>query len=267
MITIDINPVLISFGHMAIHWYGVIVALAILVAIWLVSMEARRKGFSESHLDNMTTWVIIAGFMGARLLHVVDHWSFYSREPIRALYIWEGGLAIWGAVLGGLLAMALFAWRHSLRLGFLADMVAPGLVLGQAIGRAACIITGDAVGAPTSGPLGLAYVRPEAMVPELGVYYAPLPLYEGIGNLAILALLWRLRRKHLPDGLLFLMYLGLYGLQRFIVGFSSSYQIVTWGMTQSQIIALLGLAVAIPLALSKWRSYMKLASVRVLSRE
>lgn len=267
MFTINIDPVLVSFGHMAIHWYGVIVVLAILAGVWLVSWEARRKGLPDSRLDSMITWVIVAGFTGARLLHVIDHWSVYAADPVRALHIWEGGLAIWGAVLGGLVAMALFAWRHGLRLGFLADMVAPGLVLGQAIGRVACIITGDAVGVPTDGPLGLAYVRPGAMVPQLGVYYTPVPVYEVVGNLLILGLIWRLRQKSLPDGLLFLVYLALYGVQRFVVGFGSSYQIVAWGMTQSQIIALLGLAVSIPLAYLVWRLHARATTVLVSSQD
>jgi phosphatidylglycerol:prolipoprotein diacylglycerol transferase len=168
------------------------------------------------------------------------------------LYIWEGGLAIWGGVAGGLMAVALVAWRRGWRLSRLLDAVAPGLVLAQAIGRVACIVTGDAMGKPTTGPFGFAYTNPNAMVPQLGVYYTPMPVYEIIANLGIFALLWQLRKKSWPDGLLFLVYLALYSLERFLLAFTSSYQVIAFGMTQSQITALVGLAVAVPLIIWVW---------------
>jgi phosphatidylglycerol:prolipoprotein diacylglycerol transferase len=84
-------------------------------------------------------------------------------------------------------------------------------------------------------------------VPQLGVYYTPLPVYEIIANLGIFAVLWKLRKRNWPDGLLFLVYLTLYSIERFLLAFTSSYQIVGWGMTQSQIVALAALAVALPL--------------------
>jgi len=92
----------------------------------------------------------------------------------------------------------------------------------QAIGRVACIITGDAMGKPTTGPFGFAYTSPNAMVPQLGVYYTPMPVYEIIVNLGIFAVLWQLHKKHWPDGLLFLVYLALYSLERFLLAYTSS---------------------------------------------
>jgi phosphatidylglycerol:prolipoprotein diacylglycerol transferase len=191
--------------------------------------------------------------IGARLFHVLDHWPHeYAMDPVRALYIWEGGLAIWGAVVGGLMAVALLAWRRGWKLPRLLDAVAPGLVLAQAIGRVACLITGDAMGKPTTGPFGFAYTSPNAMVPQLGVYYNPMPVYEIIANLGIFALLWQLRKRNWPDGLLFLVYLTLYGIERFLLGFTSSYQVIAFGLTQSQIVALIALAVAMPFIVRMW---------------
>jgi phosphatidylglycerol:prolipoprotein diacylglycerol transferase len=163
------------------------------------------------------------------------------------LYIWEGGLAIWGGVAGGLVVAAILAWRKGWRLPRLLDAAAPGVVLAQAIGRVACVITGDAMGKPTNGPFGFAYTSPNAMVPQLGVYYTPMPVYEIISNLAIFILLWQLRKRNWPDGLLFLNYLILYSVERFFLAFTSAYQIMAFGLTQSQIVALISLAVAIPL--------------------
>jgi phosphatidylglycerol:prolipoprotein diacylglycerol transferase len=178
------------------------------------------------------------------------------------LYIWEGGLAIWGAIVAGLIAVAILAWRRGWRLPALIDAAAPGLVLAQAIGRFACIITGDAMGKPTTGPFGFAYTSPNAMVPQLGVYYTPMPVYEIIANLGIFFLLWRLRKRNWPDGLLFLLYLTLYSLERFFLGFTSSYQIIAFGLTQSQIIALISLIVAIPIIVRMQLHRRKLAFSR-----
>jgi phosphatidylglycerol---prolipoprotein diacylglyceryl transferase len=248
MITIGIDPVIFSIGHFMIRWYGVIVTIAIGAGLWIAWREAKRKGLDEKHFNDVIIWVIIAGMIGARLFHVIDHWPHeYANDPIRALYIWEGGLAIWGGVIGGGVALAIFARRRHLRLSFLFDLAAPAVVLGQAIGRFACIITGDAMGKPTTGPFGFAYTSPDAMVPQLGVYYTPTPVYEIIMNFIIFGLVWRLRKKNLPDGVLFLIYLTLYSAGRFVITFWSSYEIVALGLNQAQLISLVALIVGVPL--------------------
>lgn len=248
MVTIGMDPIIFSVGHLHIRWYSLIVLTAIAVGVWLAAREAVRKGFKKEDIYDAAIWVILGGMIGARLFHVLDHWpDEYAANPVRALYIWEGGLAIWGAVVGGLIVLAILARLRVWRLPKLLDAVAPGLVLAQAIGRVACMITGDAMGKPTTGPFGFAYTNPNAMVPQLGVYYTPMPVYEIIANLGIFALLWQLRKRNWLDGLLFLIYLSLYSVERFLLGFTSSYQIIAFGLTQSQIVALISLAVAAPL--------------------
>jgi phosphatidylglycerol:prolipoprotein diacylglycerol transferase len=186
MITISIDPVIFSIGHFALRWYGLIQMTAVGIGLWLVGREAERKGFSKSEIYDAAIWIMLAGLLGARLFHVIDHWPHeYAMDPIRALYIWEGGLAIWGAIVGGLIAVVIVARKRRWKLPRLLDAFVPGVVLGQAVGRVACIITGDAMGPPTSGPFGIAYTNPSAMVPQLGVYYTPMPVYEIIANLAI----------------------------------------------------------------------------------
>lgn len=248
MLTITLDPIIFSIGYLHVRWYSLIVLIAIAVGVWLVAREAARKGFNKDDFYDSVIWIILGGLSGARLFHVLDHWSdTFAANPIRALYIWEGGLAIWGGVFGGLIVAAILAWRKGWRFPRLLDAAAPGLVLAQAIGRLACVITGDAMGKPTSGPFGFAYTSPNAMVPQLGVFYTPMPVYEIIANLSIFVLLWSLRKKNWPDGLLFLVYLLLYSVERFFLAFTSSYQIMAFGLTQSQIVALISLAVAIPL--------------------
>jgi phosphatidylglycerol:prolipoprotein diacylglycerol transferase len=248
MININIDPVIFSIGHFMLRWYGLIVVTAIVIGVWLTAREAERKGFRKEEIYDSAVWVILAGLVGARLFHVLDHWPHeYASDPVRALYIWQGGLAIWGGVVFGVIAVAILAWRRGWRVAALLDAAVPGLVLAQAIGRIACVITGDAMGKPTAGPFGFAYTNPNAMVPELGVYYTPMPVYEMLANLGIFALVWQLRKRNWPDGLLFLVYLSLYSLMRFFLAYTSSYQIIALGLTQSQFIALAALGIALPI--------------------
>ncbi len=248
MVTISIDPIIFSIGHFHLRWYSLIVMTAIVVGVWLATTEATRKGFTKDDILDAAMWIVLGGLIGARLFHVIDHWpDEFIANPLRALYIWEGGLAIWGAMAGGLAVIAVLAWKRGWNLPRLLDAASPGVVLAQAIGRFACIITGDAMGKPTNGPFGFAYTNPEAMVPKPGVYYTPMPVFEIIANLGIFILLWQLRKRKWPDGQLFLVYLILYSIERFTLAYTSSYLIVAFGLTQSQIVALISLAVALPL--------------------
>ncbi|RIK32546.1 MAG: prolipoprotein diacylglyceryl transferase [Anaerolineae bacterium] len=242
MFTVSIDPIIFHVGPFALRWYSLILLTAITVGIWLVAREAERKGFRKEDIYDAAVWIVVGGLIGARLFHVLDHWSDkFAANPIRALYIWEGGLAIWGAIIGGLFVGALIALRRGWYFPKLLDAAAPGLVLAQAIGRIACVITGDAMGKPTTGPFGFAYTSPNAVVPQLGVYYTPMPVYELVVNLGIFAVLWGLRKRNWSHGRLFLVYLTLYSLERFFLAFTSSYRIIALGLTQSQIIAIFGL--------------------------
>ena len=248
MLTISLDPIIFTIGHFHLRWYSLIVTTAIGIGIWLAVREAGKKGFNKDEVTTNLLWIVMAGMIGARLFHVIDHWSDeFAANPIRILNLWEGGLAIWGGVLGGLIATAILARIHRWNLPLLLDAFVPGLVLAQAIGRIACIITGDAIGKPTSGPFGFAYTSPNAMVPQLGVYYTPTPVFEILMNLAIFALLWNLRKKNLHVGALTLIYLATYSFVRFFIAFTSSYQIIAFGLNQAQIISVLVLAVTLPL--------------------
>lgn len=250
MITIPIDPIIVSFGHLAIRWYSLIIMAAIGAGLFIALREADRKGFSREAIYDMFLWLMLGGIFGARLFHVIDHWKdTFAANPGRILNIWEGGLAIWGAVVGGLITLAILAWRRQWKLAFLLDLLAPALVLGQAVGRLACIITGDSVGKPTTGPFGFAYVSPNAMVPQLSVFYTPTPVYEFLLNLSIFAVLWRLRKNRMPDGALFFIYLSLYSVGRFLITIWSSYQTFAFGLNQAQFLSLIALAISIPVLL------------------
>jgi phosphatidylglycerol:prolipoprotein diacylglycerol transferase len=247
MVTVTIDPILFHLGPFAIRWYSLIIMAAVVAGVFIAKREAERKGFSTEHLYDIAGWLFIGGLIGARLFHVIDHWETFAANPAQILMVWEGGLAIWGAVAGGLITLVLLARKNRWNLPKLLDLFAPALVLGQGIGRLACVITGDAVGRQTSGPFGLAYTSPHAMVPELGVYYTPTPIYEFVMNMVIFAILWRLRKNRLPDGALFFLYLSLYSVGRFIISIWSSYQTFAFGLNQAQFFSVAALLVSLPI--------------------
>lgn len=248
MFTISLDPIIFIIGPFTLRWYSLILLTAISIGIWLTAHEAERRGFKKDDIYEIAIWIVVGGIIGARLFHVLDQWSNeFAANPIRAFYIWEGGLAIWGAIAGGIAVAAFISWKRGWRFSALLDAAAPGVVLAQAIGRIACVITGDAMGKPTSGPFGFAYTSPHALVPQLGVYYTPIPVYELVVNLGIFAVLWQLRKRDWPAGKLFLVYLTIYSLERFFLAFTSSYRIMAFGLTQSQIIAVFGMAVSLSL--------------------
>lgn len=252
-IIIDLDPVAFSIGHFAVRWYGLGIAAAIIAGFWLALREARRKGLPEDEVLNVGMWGVLAAFVGARLFHVVDNWPFYAANPSAILAIQNGGLAILGGILGGLAGGLLYARRKGLPIARLLDAAAPGLILGQAIGRIGCTINGDAVGAPTDLPWGFVYVNPGAMAPSLGEAYQPTQVYEMLWDIGVFAILWWARKWVQVDGALFLAYLSLYSAGKFAI--SAFRQEAVWflGLQEAQVVSLLTLVVALPALWTLWQ--------------
>ncbi len=262
-IVIDINPAIVQIGHFAIRWYGLAMAAAILVGFMVAVHEAKRKGIPEQEVYSMGLWVVIAGIVGARLLHVIDKWEYYLANPAAAFAFQNGGLAILGAVLGGAIAGVVYVRRKGLQLGKMADAVAPGLILGQAIGRIGCTVNGDAVGAPTNLPWGFVYTNPDAMAPSLGQAYQPTQVYEMLWDLLVFGFLWWVRRRVKVDGLLFLVYLSLYSVGKFVISFWRQEAMFLIGLQEAQVVALASLAFAVILAAYVLTSANRVSAQRV----
>ena len=242
--TIDVDPIIVHFGPFALGWYGLFVALAIGVGLWLALGEAGRRGLPVAQVESLATWVFVGGVIGARALHVIDRWDLYAPHPLGVFAIWNGGLAIMGAVLGGTVTGVTVAWWRGLPVRAIADAAAPGAILGQAIGRFACLFTGDAVGRATSG-FGVTYLNPGAMVPQLGVTYEPVFLYEMIWDLAVFAVLWWLRPRLRIDGQLFALYLASYAIGKFTLSFLRTETVWFAGLQEAQLLSMAALALAV----------------------
>ena len=188
LIEVSLDPILVRAGALAIGWHGLFTALAIVVAVRLGTALAQRAHVPGERLTGVVGWGLVGGVVGARLFHVLDHLPMYLQDPLAILAVWEGGIAVYGAFIGGLAAGVLAARRERLPAWRLLDAAAPALLLGQAIGRLGCFINGDAWGAPTGGAWGVVYRHPEALLPSSlpGVPTHPYPLYEALAALFVL---------------------------------------------------------------------------------
>ncbi len=223
----------ITIGSIMIHWYGVLIMLGALLAALLAEKEAKRSGLNPDAVWDMLIWLLLGGVIGARLWHVFTPSAsniaagitteYYLTNPLEILKTWKGGLGIPGAVIGGMLA--LWIYSRVKKTSFLAwtDMIAPGLAMAQSIGRIGNFLNQELYGLPSSLPWAI-YIDPLHRIPgfESVERYHPLFLYEIIWNLMNMGvLLWLLHRKaeKLKTGDVFLVYLIIYPIGRFMLEF------------------------------------------------
>jgi phosphatidylglycerol:prolipoprotein diacylglycerol transferase len=248
MIRLDIDPIIFSIGHFHVGWYGTFMAIGVLVGVTLTAREANRRGIVPDEIYGGALWVIIAGIIGARLFHVIDNWDTYAANPMAIFG--TAGLAIYGALIAGLIAAVIYARVRRLGLGQLLDATAPAVPLAQAIARIGCFINGDNYGVPTNPPLpwSVVWTNPNAMVPDHTIPYQPAQLYEAAWNLIVFAVIWKLRDRVRGEGVLFLIYAMLFSFGRFFISFVREDNIYFANLRQAQIIALVVMALAVPLA-------------------
>lgn len=253
-IEIAIDPRAIDLGWISLHWYGLMIAVALGVSILFAIREARRLGISEDAIVGCAFWSILTALAGARLFHIVDRLDFYLQNPQLMLTGSQAGLAIWGGLLVGSTVGLFYARVTRTPVGKLADAVAPAMLLGLIVGRLGCLINGDAYGAPVDLPFGLVYLHADAMIPDLGITTHAYPLYEVLWNGIVFTLVWWLRTRQLPSGMLFLTAAILYSLGRFVLTFLRLEVTVLAGLQQAQVLGLATIAVCTVLLIVNLRS-------------
>ena len=252
-ISIGMNPDLFSIGSFALTWHGFLTFVAVVVAVYLVARWGRQEGIITDIVFSVAVWAIIGGIVGARAVHVIDRWDFYGSNPGQIFAIWSGGVAIYGAVLGGFVGGAIYAAWKNHPVGRLADITAPAMLLAMAIGRIGDLINGEHISTATSMPWGLIYTHPKtiAFYSSAGanslVPTHPATTYEMLWDLAILGIIWTLRGRLRPDGMLFTLFLALYSIGRFFISFLRLDKEWFLGLNQAQLIAIVVLAVTVPL--------------------
>jgi phosphatidylglycerol:prolipoprotein diacylglycerol transferase len=266
VIRIGINPVLFHIGGLAVHWYGIMYALAFFVAYRFGALpHLTARGVPRATVERLTTWTILFGLLGARLYYVIqqpDLGDFLS-HPIRIISVWEGGMAFFGAIFASLATIAFFSWRQRLPFWLLWDAGVIFAVIGQPIGRIGNLINGDILGSRSSLPWATAYTFHTsadhcAVLQQgflCGVGYQPAALYEALGTLAILGLLLVLRRRGAPIGLLGITYVAAYAISQIILfQFRESEPAIFLGLKQAQLTAIAVLVVLVPALVVIWQT-------------
>jgi phosphatidylglycerol:prolipoprotein diacylglycerol transferase len=244
------GPVAIELGPLSIRWYGILMAAAMALGLWLAYRDAQRRGLDPENLLKTSELALLGGLVCARLYYVLFNLDYYSQYPGRIVAVWEGGLAIHGGLLGGLLVGGAYAWRRRLPLRQYLDIVAPSLALGQAIGRWGNFFNEEAFGTPTDVPWKL-YISPphRPLLYSQHDFFHPAFLYESMWDLGVFALLfWVFRRRmaHAP-GALFLTYLGLYSLGRFFTEGIRTDPLMLGPIRVAQVVSVIGVGLAVAL--------------------
>jgi phosphatidylglycerol---prolipoprotein diacylglyceryl transferase len=244
-IHIGIDPVIFELGGLQFRWYSLFIMIGIFVGVGFASREFRRKRLDETNFGNIAIIAVASGILGARLFHIFDRMGYYLSNPAQILNFQSGGLAIYGAVVGGFLGVVAGCLIYKVPILPAIDAVAPGLVLAQAVGRFGCIVNGDAWGAETNFPFAFVYTNPDSFIPNrlLNVPTHPYPVYDMLMNLAIFGVIMALRKRNLPDGALFALFVTLYAFGRFFISFVREERVWFAGLQEAQVIAVLGFVI------------------------
>ncbi len=266
MIEIDVSPNLFT-GSVILSWHGVFAFAAVVTAVFLTGRWARLIRVDPDSVYSIAVWAVVGGVIGARFFHVIDRWDLYSNTPWEALAFWQPGIAVWGGVLGGfaggVLAAMVLEWLRKRRwaqeqadlpedgrapyepaypIGKIADITAPALILVLAVGRLGDIVNGEHCSKATDFFLGFVWTAPDTIARScasgFGQAAQPAIVYEMLLSFGALWIVWRLRGRLRPDGMLFAIFLALYSLIRILTMFLREEKIWAVGMSEAQWVAL-----------------------------
>jgi phosphatidylglycerol:prolipoprotein diacylglycerol transferase len=253
------NPIAFTIGPVSVYWYGIIIVCAAMVGAGVATVEARRRGLDPDEVWNGLIVTLILGIIGARLYHVFSSprggsvgWSYYRQNPIAIFKIWEGGLGIYGAIVGGVLGVLIYCWIRKFSPLEWLDVGAPGLAVAQVIGRWGNFINQELYGPPTDLPWGITIPLDNRYPEHYGLppdtRFHPVFLYESLWSLLGFALLMWIGRRfkdRLRKGDIFLLYLVWYPLGRFFVEFLRPDAWMMGPLAAAQVFALIAAGLAI----------------------
>ncbi|EUJ22579.1 prolipoprotein diacylglyceryl transferase [Listeria grandensis FSL F6-0971] len=246
-----LDPVAIQLGGISIRWYGVIIATAVVVALLIALQEAKKRNVDRELLVDLLIWAIPIAIISARIYYVLFEWGYYKDHLNEIIKIWHGGIAIHGALIGSVLTAVIFARIKKVSFWQLADIVAPSLIIAQAIGRWGNFMNQEAHGGPTTRAFLESLHLPDFIINQMyidGIYYQPTFLYESLWNVIGFIILLILRRTRILRGELFLSYVIWYSIGRyFIEGLRTDSLMLTDTLRMAQFISIVLVAVAVAL--------------------
>jgi phosphatidylglycerol:prolipoprotein diacylglycerol transferase len=210
------HPILIKFGNFAIYTYGLMMAIAFIVGITLSRKEAERVGQDSEKILDLSFYILIGAVIGSRLFYVLTDPRTFLADPIEIFRIWNGGLVFYGGFIMAVVVAVVYVKKSGLSFWQTADIMSPGLAVGQAIGRIGCLFAGCCYGKVCDLPWAITFNHPDSLAP-LGIPLHPTQLYSVFSDFSIFVALWLFRKKAWFPGQIFWLYVLLYGLTRPIV--------------------------------------------------
>ena len=247
-----LDPIAFSFGPITVHWYGLIIGLGIALSLWIAMREADKRKMPKDTFPDLMIWAIPISIICARAYYVIFEWQdYYSQHLSDIPKVWQGGIAIHGALIGAVATAYFFAKSKKLSFWKLADIAAPSIILGQAIGRWGNFMNQEAHGSEVTRTFLENLYLPDFIVNQMyinGVYYHPTFLYESLWNLIGFFLLLGLRRVNLGRGEIFLSYVIWYSIGRFFVeGLRTDSLMLTESLRMAQTISMVLIVLAVVL--------------------
>lgn len=253
---IGIDPVAFSIGTLEIRWYGIMVVLAVVAILAISLLEAKRLKIPSDDVYNVAIWAIIGGVIMSRVVHIIDHWSYYMEHPEQIVSF--EGVGVYGAVIGILIAVVIYCLVKKISIWKICDMVAPGALVGMAIGRVGCLLNGCCYGLETTSSCFSVYTHPSSYAP-LNMLLLPTQLFHIVWNLVAFGIIWALRKRLQPVGTTFLLYLALYAAGDLTIRFFRDGTPWLFGMQQAQVIGIAMLVVTVPWMIVRMVLYRKKA--------
>ncbi|MDF2840563.1 MAG: Prolipoprotein diacylglyceryl transferase [Clostridia bacterium] len=244
------NPIAFSIFGIDIMWYGILISLGIVLGAAIAMVEAKRVGYDSDIISDMLLWTLPAAILGARLYYVLFEWSYFKQHPGEILAIRNGGLAIHGGIIGAFVVGYFFVKVKKLSFFKLADIAAPSLILGQAIGRWGNFMNREAHGGVASEQF-ISYF-PKFIQEQMnigGVFYHPTFLYESVWNFVVFIALFSFRKHKKNDGELIGLYLILYSIGRFFIEGLRTDSLMLGPLRIAQVVSLLLIALGLILIL------------------
>ncbi|HZG73180.1 MAG TPA: prolipoprotein diacylglyceryl transferase [Chondromyces sp.] len=246
-----LNPIAFELGPIQVHWYGIIIISGIILGMYLAIKESERLGWNQDVFADLLIWAIPISILSARIYYVIFQWDYYSQNPGAIIQIWNGGLAIHGALIGAVATAVIYCKVKNLSFWKMADIAAPSLILGQAIGRWGNFMNQEAHGGEVSRAFLENLHLPEFIINQMyidGAYYHPTFLYESIWNLLGFAVLLGLRKVNPRRGEIFLSYIIWYSIGRFFIeGMRTDSLMLTDYLRMAQVISIVLIVAAVTL--------------------
>ncbi|WP_247747087.1 prolipoprotein diacylglyceryl transferase [Alkalihalobacillus sp. BA299] len=220
-----LSRIALELGPITVYWYGLLIGLGVVIGYILATRETERRGLPKDTFADLLIWALPIAIISARLYYVIFRWEHYADNPIKVFAIWEGGLAIHGGLIGGVVTAYIFAKKRGISLWKLLDIAAPSIIIAQAIGRWGNFMNQEVYGGPVTREFLERLMLPEFIInqmyindPQFGLsYYQPTFLYESVWNILGFVLLLWLRRVNLKQGEIFLSYVIWYSVGRFFI--------------------------------------------------